>query len=436
VAGPAPSRLAKLGIVRPLSIRDFRLLWLGTVVSYLGDGVYVVAIAWQVYEQWNRPAALAGVGIAWSLPQVVFVLLSGVLSDRFDRRRLLILADVVRGLAITALATLVTLDLLVLWQVYALVVVFGIGQALYGPAHNSILPDLVPSAQLVQANSLAQFSRPFAMTLLGPALGGVLVGAFGAGIAFYVDAGTFAFSALMLLMMRSVARAAPEGGHASVWHDAREGLRFVFRRPWLWAGMAAATISLLCTWGPWEVLVPYLVKNELGGSAASLGLVFAAGGAGAVLAAVTMGQRDLPRRPITVLYWAWAISAFATIGFGVSGTVWHAMLASFVMESGITILLVLWYTVLQRLVPSSILGRVTSLDWLISVAGVPASFALVGPLAASIGTRGTLILAGAVGGAVILLFLYLVPGARTPERDGSLEAANALAVAERSTSPA
>ena len=431
------NRAARLGIVRPLAIRDFRLLWIGTVVSFLGDGVYIVAIAWQVYDQWNRPSALAGVGIAWSLPQVVFVLGSGVLSDRFDRRKLLITADVIRGLSIAGLATLVTLDLLQLWHVYGLVALFGVGQSLYGPAHNSILPDLVPADQLVQANSLAQFSRPFAMTLLGPALGGMLVGTVGAGLAFYIDAGTFAFSALMLLLMRTVTRAAPEGGHASVWHDAREGLRFVFARPWLWAGMAAATISLLCTWGPWEVLVPYLVKNELGGSAGALGLVFAAGGAGAVLAAVTMGQRDLPRRPITMLYWAWAISAFAIIGFGVSGAIWHAMVASFVMESGITVLLVLWYTVLQRLVPSSILGRVSSLDWLISVAGVPASFALVGPIAGSIGTRNTLIAAGAVGGVVILLFLYLVPGSRAPERDGSIEATRPGArVAERSSSPA
>ena len=294
-----------------------------------------------------------------------------MLSDRFDRRKLLIAADVIRGLAIAMVATLTTLDVLQLWQVYALVVLFGVGQSLYGPAHNSIIPDLVPADLLVQANSLAQFSRPFAMTLLGPALGGMLVGTVGAGTAFYADAGTFGFSAVMLLLMRTVTRPARAEGHASVWHDAREGLRFVFQRPWLWAGMAAATISLLCTWGPWEVLVPYLVKNELGGSAGALGLVFAAGGAGAVLAAVTMGQRDLPRRPITLLYWAWAIAAFATIGFGVSRAVWHAMLASFVMESGITVLLVLWYTVLQRLVPSSILGRVSSLDWLISVAGVP-----------------------------------------------------------------
>src|SRR5687768_7946929 len=135
------SRVARLGIVRPLAIRDFRLLWLGTVVSFLGDGVYIVAIAWQVYDQWNRPSALAGAGIAWSLPQVVLVLGSGVLSDRFDRRKLLITADVIRGLSIAALATLVTLDLLQLWHVYGLVVLFGVGQSLYGPAHNSILPD-------------------------------------------------------------------------------------------------------------------------------------------------------------------------------------------------------------------------------------------------------------------------------------------------------
>ena len=429
------STAGRIGLIRPLAIRDFRLLWLGTVVSFLGDGVYVVAIAWQVYERWNRPGALAGVGIAWSLPQIVLVLGSGVLSDRFDRRKLLIAADLIRCVAILALGSLAIVDALQLWQVHALVVLFGVGQSLYGPAYHSILPELVPADMLVQANSLAQFSRPFAMTLLGPALGGILVGTAGAGVAFYVDASTFAFSAIMISMMRVVERAASPERHDSVWHDAREGLRFVFRRPWLWAGMCAATVSLLCVWGPWEVLVPYVVKNELGGSATDLGLVFAAGGAGAVLAAVTMGQRDLPRRPITMLYWAWAISAFAMIGFGVSRTIWHAMAASFVTEAGITVLLVMWYTVVQRLVPSSILGRVSSLDWLISVAGVPASFALVGPLAESIGTRGTLIFAGALGGSAILLFLFGVKGARAPERDGSLEASRSD-VGEGATSPA
>jgi MFS family permease len=415
----------RVGILRPLALRNFRLLWLGTVVSFAGDGIYVVAIAWQVYGQWNRPTAFAGVGIAWSLPQVVFVLMAGVLSDRFDRRKLLIAADVIRGIAIAGLGALTVAHALALWEVYALVVVFGIGQSVYGPAHNSIVPDLVPSSSLVQANSLSQFTRPVGMTLVGPAVGGVLVAALGAGVAFLVDAGTFGFSIAMLAMMRFARAERSVEPHASMWSEARTGLRFVFSRPWLWAGMAAATISLLCTWGPWEVLVPYLVKNELGGGATSLGIVFGAGGLGSVLAAAAIGQRELPRRPITWLYWAWAISAFAIVGLGLARAVWQAALVSFVTESGITVLLVLWYTVVQRLVPSSLLGRVSSLDWLISVAGVPLSFAIVGPVAGAIGARPTLIVAGAVGGAVILLFLYLVPGSRAPERDGTALVARA-----------
>jgi hypothetical protein len=85
-----------------------------------------------------------------------------------------------------------------------------------------------------------------------------------------------------------------------------------------------------------------------------------------------------------------------------------------------TIVLVYWFTLLQRLVPSQLLGRVSSLDWMVSTAGVPLSFALVGPIAAAIGARLTLILAGAVGASVILAFVVVIPGTRDPERDGSL----------------
>jgi hypothetical protein len=250
----------------------------------------------------------------------------------------------------------------------------------------------------------------------------VLVGAFGAGVAFLLDAGTFAFSAAMLLLMRGTRAPArdPLTPRRSAWAEAKEGLRYGFARRWLWVGMVAATISLLCTWGPWEALVPFLVKNELGGGAGALGLVFAAGGVGAVASAALLGQRELPRRPFTWAYWAWAISAFGIMALGLVQGLWQAMLVSLVTESGITILLVYWFTIVQRLVPGSMLGRVSSLDWLISVAGVPLSFAIVGPLAGAIGVRTTLVLAGAIGGAVILLFFYLVPGSRDPERDGSL----------------
>ena len=196
-------------------------------------------------------------------------------------------------------------------------------------------------------------------------------------------------------------------------------------KTWLWVAMLTGTVSLLATWGPWEVLVPYVVRNDLGGSAADLGLVFGAGGVGSVTVALAIGQRGrLPRRALTVLYLTWAVGMLMTAGFGLVSTVWQAMAVAFVSESCITALVVIWFTLLQRLVPSHLLGRVSSLDWLISIAGVPLSFAVVGPAAAAFGVDATLIAAGMIGALVTVAFMFF-PGARAPERDGSLDAARA-----------
>jgi hypothetical protein len=189
--------------------------------------------------------------------------------------------------------------------------------------------------------------------------------------------------------------------------------------------MVAATVSLLATWGPWEVLVPYVVRNQLDGSAADLGIVFGAGGVGAVAAALTMGQRGrLPRRAVTMLYLTWAGGMLATAGFGIVTGIWQAALVAFVAETCITLLIVIWVTLVQRLVPSHLLGRVSSVDWMISIAGVPLSFAIVGPAADAFGVDATLIAAGVLGGAITLVFMFY-PGARDPERDGSIEAVRA-----------
>jgi MFS family permease len=418
-----PPLIDRIGILRPLRVRDFALLWTGLTISFVGDGIYVIAIAWQTYDLSNSPTALAAVGIAWSLPQMALLLASGVLSDRLDRRFLMIAGDVIRGLAIAAIGLLSLADSLTIPRLIGLVVAYGAGQAVFAPAFSSIVPTIVPDDLLVQANSLGQFVRPVTWTLLGPLIGGVLVSGLGPGWAFVSDAGTFAFSAAMIALIRTRPAPTPAEERTSAIADLLEGFRYVRRHTWLWVAMVAATVSLLATWGPWEVLVPYVVRNQLGGSAASLGLVFGAGGVGAVSAALAMGQRGrLPRRAITWLYVTWAIGMLMTAGFGIVTGIWQAMIVALIAETSITVLVVIWVTLVQRLVPTGLLGRVSSLDWLISTAGVPLSFAVVGPAADAFGADATLVVAGVVGAAVTFAFLFY-PGARQPELDGSIMAA-------------
>jgi MFS family permease len=407
-----PGGFAKAGLLSPLRHRDFRVLWAGMAVSLLGDGIFLIAIAWETYALWNAPAALSIVGIAMTVPTVLFLLVGGVLSDRHDRRRLMLAADAVRAVAVACLAVLVFAGALQLWELVVLVALYGAGTAFFTPAFEAIVPDLLPTQDLAAANSLDQFVRPIALRLAGPLLGGLLVAA-GAGLAFAVDAASFAASGIAVLAMRSTrpATTAPSVSHAGA---VREGLSFIRKRVWLWGTLVAAAAAYLVFLGPSEVLLPYLVKNELHASAGTLGLVFAAGGLGAVGAALWMGHRGHPRRDVTVMYATWTLATLAIAGYGLATAAWQLMLACLLFNALETAGTIVWATVKQHHVPSAMLGRVSSLDWLISIGLLPISFALTAPVAGVIGVRATLVGAGIVGGAITLAALFL-PGMRDIE---------------------
>jgi DHA3 family tetracycline resistance protein-like MFS transporter len=384
-------------------------------VSLLGDGMYFVAIAWQVYELSNVPTALSIVGLAWAVPAVIFLLVGGVLSDRFERRKVLIASDLIRGLAVAGIGVLSITGTLELWHVVALVAVWGVGESLFGPAFGALVPDIVPAEQIVQANSLDMLMRPLGAQLAGPALGGLAVDTIGLGAAFLLDAGSFAVSAICLLAMssRPLVRD-PAQAATSALAEIGEGFRFVRSQTWLWGTLAAASVFLLVFYGPWEVLVPYVVKNDLGGDAGDVGLVYASAGLGAILAALVMGQRTLPRRHITVMYGSWTFGALVLAAYGLAADVWQAMLAGLFRGVGMTCGMIIWMTLMQTRVPRHLLGRVTSVDWFMSIGLVPISFALTGPVAESVGAQETLIGAGVLGAVVTAVF-YFLPGMRDTE---------------------
>jgi DHA3 family tetracycline resistance protein-like MFS transporter len=401
-------------VLRPLRERDFALLYTGVAVSLLGDGITLVALAWQVYDISNTPSALSIVGFAWALPMVAFVLFGGLLADRIPRRRLLIAADLIRCASLAGIGLLSVTGEIELWHVVALAVPYGVGQALFAPAYEASIPEIVPRTLLVQANSLYSLTEPISFRFAGPALGGLLVAGVGAGWAFLADAATFAFSAVCVSLMRQ--RPAPSTRPMmAVRQEIAEGFCFVRSQAWLWATLGAAAIGLLLFYGPFEVLLPYLIRNDFGAGAGGFGLVLAATGIGAIAASLALGQRGLARNHVLWMFCGWSAALGSLALFPLTEVLAVAMAVG--LFSGVCFAIgnITWSTLIQSHVPGEMLGRVSSLDWLVSFGLVPISFALAGPAAEAFGVAETMIGAGVLAAIVFLAFL-LVPGVREPER--------------------
>ncbi len=412
-----PGGFSRVRLLAPLAHRDYRRLVGGMSVSLLGDGLFLVALAWQVYALSDTPTALATIGIAMTVPTVICLLVGGAVSDRYDRRLVMLVADAVRAVLLAALAALAATGTLQLWQLLVTVIFYGAATAFFNPASDALVPQLLPAESLAQANSLDQLIRPLALRLVGPALGGVLVGALGTAAAFGLDAASFAISIAALISIAP----RPASAAADVRRVGREieaGLRYVRSHAWLWATLLSAAIAYLLFMGPTEVLLPYIVKNRLSDGAADLGLVFAAGGLGSLACATGVGQLGLPRRTLTFMYATWTVATLAVAGYGLARSLWGLMLASVLFNTLETAGTIAWATAKQRHVPAALLGRVSSLDWLISIGLLPVSYALTGPVSAAIGLRTTLLGAGLLGALVTFAPLLLRDVRRLEGRPG------------------
>jgi hypothetical protein len=236
------------------------------------------------------------------------------------------------------------------------------------------------------------------------------------GAAFLIDAGTFLVAVACLSLMRRVPRVsvAPRTVRGAL-REVAEGFGFVRSQPWLWGTLAAASLSLLAFYGPFQVLLPFLVKNQLHAGSGTFGVIRAVGGVGALVTALAMAQRGLPGRCVTVMFGAWALQSGLLAGFAVGAGAWLFAVVSLASGALGALGNVVWGVLMNTLVPDQIRGRVASLDWLVSIGLVPISFGLAGPLAAAVGARTTLLAAGLLGAVAMLSFL-LVPGLRDPER--------------------
>jgi hypothetical protein len=404
------------GLLRPLAERDFRLLWAGQAISLLGDGVLTVALAWQTLQLSSSPTALALVMFARATPRIVLMLLGGVISDRLPRRLVMLAADLVQALAVGAIALLAAGDQLRLWHLVVLAAVASAASAFFLPASTALLPELLATDLLLPANALSTSSRVLAAQFAGPALGGLLIAAAGTAAAFAVDAASFLVSVATLAMLRTRPEPRPASERTTgMLQEVGEGLAYARGQPWIWVTLVVAGFANFLVGGPLQVLLPVIV-NRLGAGAGSLGLVYAAFGVGGGLAVLLAGQLGVPRKRVTAMYAVWIPSGLVVAGIGLArGVVALALLYGLVgllFEFGNLI----WITLLQERVPARVLGRVSSLDWLISVGMQPIAIAATGPLAAAVGATAVLVAGGLISVPTSVAGL-LWPGVRDPDRE-------------------
>jgi DHA3 family tetracycline resistance protein-like MFS transporter len=415
-----------VNLLRPLRERDFALLWTGMTVSLLGDGIYTVAVAWQVYELSNKPGALALVGVAWTAGLVLFILMAGVLSDRLDRRRVMIGADILRAGVQLGIGVLALSGTLEIWMLVLLVLVHGIGEAFFAPAFSALVPDILSPTLIPQASAIDQIVRQAARNFAGPAIGGGLVALVGPGTSFIIDAGTFLFSAGCILLMR-VRRELVREQASHLAGELREGIAYVRTQTWLWGTLVAASVAILFFMGPIQVLVPYVVKNRLHAGSGSYGTILALEGAGAILMSLWLGARGLPRREVSWMLIMWALGGIPFLGFALGQQVWVLAACAAAWGASLAFGMVVWTTRMATRVPEHLRGRVNSVDWFVSIGLAPASFALTAPVADLIGVRDTLLVAAIVPAVstFALLFLTGMRAEETRELHAGVAAASA-----------
>jgi MFS family permease len=405
--------------LRVLRHRDFRYLWLAQSSSVIGDCIVIVALALFVIELTGSATDLGLVLAASSLPLVAFLLLGGVWADRLPRHRVMVVTDLVRFTLHALLAALIFTGAVRIWQLIAIEALFGTAEAFFRPAANGLLPQTVPEEEIQQAQGLSSLSNNIG-EFAGPALATALVLGLGAGWAFALDAATFLLSAALLSRVRPRRRAIvpsrliepapglpPEGAPetAAVWADIRDGFREVRSRDWVWATLAAFCVALFTGLAPWFVLGP-LVAREQYGEIGVYGVVSAVLGVGTIAGSlIGIGWR--PRFPMRAAMLAIILWPGAAVLYAVGATLWLVVPAMLIGGGGIALFDVWWTTALAERIPADKLSRVSSYDWMVSLALLPLGYVLAGPLASALGSVDVLIGGSAL--AAVALALGLLP---------------------------
>ncbi len=378
----------------PLSVRNFRLLWIGEGISLLGDQFYMIALPWLVLQLTGSALALGTVMALAGIPRALFVLVGGAFVDRFSPRSVMIASNFARLVLVVLLSALVLTNTIRIEMLYAFALAFGLADSFYFPGQTAIIPQLLPKDQLQAGNTFVQGTGQLSI-FLGPVLAGALIALLGhaatadsasstegIGIAFGIDALSFVASLLCLNLMRTPNIPKQVGEQQNVFESIKVGFAYLWSRTILRVFFLLLIAMNFLVLGPVVVGIPVLAATRLAEGAAAFGIVMSAFGGGALLGIILSSV--LP--PLKPKYFGtMLLLIISCLGIGV------ALMPLFASTAVIAVIMLLmgvangyvninFFTWLQKRIPQELMGRVMSLLFFSSIGLAPVSNALAGAI--------------------------------------------------------
>lgn len=402
--------------MRALRNRRFALLWVGQTISRIGDFVYEIVLAWWILEVTGSGAVMGSVLIVTFVPVALFTLVGGAVVDRVPRVPVMFVSDVVRAVAVLGVAAWAYADQLTLWPVYALGVLFGVGNAFFNPAYFALVPELVDEADLPSANALTSMSFQLGR-VVGPAIGGLIVAAGGTQLGLLLNGLSFVLAAALLAPLlairRAPARAMAEagaegaivgdgaGGPPRGWlDDIREGFAVVTGSPIVRTGILVNALAAACLVGPFLVAMPFLIEARFDADPRVLGFLLAVFPVGFLLGSLWGGRHDkLPHRG-RIMYGGILAAAVMLAVYGLPVPLYVLAAAALVNGFSLELTGLAWVGLLQDHVPGDKLGRVASLDQLAGFVTTPIAFAVAGWTTDAFGAAPTFLVGGLLAAAL------------------------------------
>jgi MFS family permease len=376
------------------SSRDFRLLWGGQTVSFVGDAAFIVALGWRVTDLTGKASSLGFVLALESLAMLVTLLWGGVLADRHSRRLLMIGSDLARACVIATFFALEVTGHVSLTAILVLATLFGLADGFFQPAFQGIVPLVVEQPMLPSANSWLGVARNGA-AIVGPGIAAGLYHTSGPSLVWASDGASFVVSAAALWLARP--RAFEPGPALGLRRELAEGLRYVLSEPWMWTGIAAATVILMIAMAPFTALLPRVVQAHYHRGVGSYGAIFSAMAAGMVIGSLVWAKWHPSRHRVIVCFAAFGINDIGIVVLALSPWYSLALVAAAWRGLWIGVGISAWTTLMSELVPERLLSRASSIDFFGSIGLTPVGYVLAGAVATVVAPTTVLAVGGGVG---------------------------------------